>query len=55
MSIGRKLLLESLVGHFALLEAAYPRKASMPVARKARRYAKLTLKQYEAPAKRIAA
>ena len=55
MSIGRKLLLESLVGHFALLEAAYPRKASTPVARRARRYAKQTLKLYEAPAKRIAA
>src|SRR5258708_8722147 len=54
MSIGRKLLLESLVGHFALLEAAYPRKASTPVARRARRHAKQTLKLYEAPAQRIA-
>ncbi|MDB5171786.1 MAG: hypothetical protein JWO87_2096 [Phycisphaerales bacterium] len=55
MTIGRKMLLETLVGHFALLEAAHPRKASAPVARKAWRYAKLTLKQCEAPAKRLAA
>ncbi|HWE94287.1 MAG TPA: hypothetical protein VG269_10010 [Tepidisphaeraceae bacterium] len=55
MTSGRKMLLETLVGHFALLEAAHPRKASEPVARKARRYAKLTLKQWETPARRVAA
>jgi hypothetical protein len=55
MTSGRKMLLETLVGHFALLEVAHPRKALTPVARKARRYAKLTLKQCESPGRRIAA
>lgn len=33
MSLARKMLLESLTGHFALLAAAHPKKAAAPVAR----------------------
>jgi len=40
----KKLLLQTLVGHFALLESVNPRKAAMPVAQRARQYARLTLK-----------
>jgi hypothetical protein len=32
------LLLQSVMGHLALLEQKYPKKAASPVARKAKRY-----------------
>jgi hypothetical protein len=32
------LLLQSVLGHLALLEQKYPKKAASPVARKAKRY-----------------
>jgi hypothetical protein len=47
MSIGRKMLLESLAGHIALLESVNPRKASSPLARKTRRYVRACLKSQE--------
>ena len=55
MTLARKLLMETLVGHFAWLEATHPNKASSPLARKARRYARITLKKCETPSKRLAA
>ncbi|HZL35693.1 MAG TPA: hypothetical protein VFC78_10315 [Tepidisphaeraceae bacterium] len=55
MTTARKMLMETLVGHLALLEAAYPRKASSQVARKARQYARMSLKQYAAQHRRHAA
>ncbi len=36
--MGRKLLLETLQGHLALLEAKHPRKAASPVAKRTKRY-----------------
>ena len=55
MTLARKLLMETLIGHFAWLESTYPRKASSPLARKARRYAKTTLRKCESQGKRLAA
>jgi hypothetical protein len=45
MTLARKLLMETLLGHFAWLESTHPDKAHSPLARKARRYAKSTLKK----------
>ncbi len=36
--MNRMLLLQSVMGHLALLEQKYPKKAASPVARKAKRY-----------------
>ena len=36
--MNRLLLLQSVMGHLALLEQKYPKKAASPVARKAKRY-----------------
>ncbi|HEX3355784.1 MAG TPA: hypothetical protein VHS31_02290 [Tepidisphaeraceae bacterium] len=36
MTLGHKLLLETLAGHMALLESAHPRKAKTAAARKAK-------------------
>jgi len=36
MTIGQKLLLETLAGHIALLETTYPRKAKCAAARRAK-------------------
>jgi hypothetical protein len=47
MTSSRKLLLQTLVGHFAWLESAHPRKAASPVARKANRFAKQSLRKIE--------
>jgi hypothetical protein len=47
MTPARKLLLQTLVGHFAWLESAHPRKAASPVARKAHRFAKQSLRKME--------
>lgn len=44
MSIGRKLLLETLVGHFAWLESTHPRKAATKKARRAKRAVEMCLR-----------
>jgi len=36
--MNRMLLLQSLLGHLALLEQKYPKKAASPVARRTKRY-----------------
>ena len=36
--MNRMLLLQSVMGHLALLEQKYPKKAASPVAKKAKRY-----------------
>jgi hypothetical protein len=41
--MSRNLLLQSLLGHLALLAEKHPKKAASPVARRAKRYVKLTL------------
>ena len=41
--MSRNLLLQSLLGHLALLEEKHPKKAASPVAKRAKRYVKLTL------------
>jgi len=43
--MSRNLLLQSLLGHIALLAEKHPKKAASPVARRAKRYATLTLTQ----------
>lgn len=41
--MSRSLLLQSILGHMALLAEKYPKKAASPVVRRARRYVKLSL------------
>jgi hypothetical protein len=36
--MNRKLLLQSVLGHLALLQEKYPKKAASPVARRAKQY-----------------
>ena len=36
--MGRKLLLQSLIGHLALLEEKHPKKANSAVAKRTRKY-----------------
>jgi hypothetical protein len=36
--MNRMLLLQSVLGHLALLEQKYPKKAASPVAKRAKRY-----------------
>jgi hypothetical protein len=36
--MNRMLLLQSVLGHLALLEQKYPKKAASPVARRAKQY-----------------
>jgi len=36
--MGRLLLLQSVLGHLALLEQKHPKKAASPVARRAKKY-----------------
>lgn len=55
MTQARKMLMETLVGHYSLLEAAYPRKASTALARKTHRYARNTLRKCETHGRRKAA
>jgi len=55
MTLARKQLMETLVGHFAWLASTHPNKASSPLARKAQRYARTTLKKMESQGKRLAA
>ena len=42
--MSRLLLMESLLGHLALLAEKYPEKAASAVAKRAKRVAKMTLK-----------
>ena len=41
--MSRQLLLQSLLGHLALLAEKHPKKAASPVAKRAKRYARLSL------------
>jgi hypothetical protein len=52
--MSRNLLLQSVLGHLALLAEKYPRKAASPVAKRARKYVKLTLTQQPKPLRRAA-
>ena len=45
--MSRHLLLQSLLGHLALLAEKHPKKAASPVARKAEQYARATLTQQQ--------
>ena len=45
--MSRHLLLQSLLGHLALLAEKHPKKAASPVARKAKQYARATLTQQQ--------
>ena len=54
MSDGRRMLLETLSGHLALLKAAHPRKAATATAKKAQRAVSLCLREYQQPRKRAA-
>ena len=45
MTDGRRLLLETLAGHFSLLKAAHPRKAATQTAKKAQRYISKSLRE----------
>ena len=42
LAMSRNLLLESLIGHLALLQARHPRKAASPVARRLKRHLSLS-------------
>ena len=53
--MSRHLLLQSLLGHIALLAEKHPKKAASPVARRAKRYARLTLTQQQSKPLRRAA
>jgi hypothetical protein len=54
MSRGRKMLLETLAGHIALLESVDPRKASSPITQKTRRYINACLKRADGPRRQAA-
>jgi hypothetical protein len=45
MTDGRRMLLETLAGHFALLKSAHPRKANTATAQKAHRYIAKSLRE----------
>ena len=53
MSDGRRMLLETLAGHFALLKRANPRKAASATAVRAQRYVESHLR-ISSPRKRAA-
>jgi hypothetical protein len=53
MSDGRRMLLETLAGHLALLKEAHPRKAASPTARRAERAVILSLREQQ-PRRRAA-
>ena len=53
--MSRHLLLQSLLGHLALLAEKHPKKAATPVAKAAKRYARLTLTQQQSKPLRRAA
>jgi hypothetical protein len=52
ISSSRRLLMETLAGHMALLQESYPRKAASAVTKRARQCVMLTLKK--APRSRAA-
>ena len=54
MTDGRRMLLESLSGHLALLKAAHPRKAATTTAKRAQRAVALSLRENQPPRKRAA-
>ena len=54
MTVSRKMLLETLIGHLDLLESAHPRRASSTLARKTRRYVRMSLRREGPSAKRMA-
>ena len=41
--MSRSLLLQSILGHMALLQEQYPKKAASPVVKRAKRYVTLSL------------
>jgi hypothetical protein len=45
MTDGRRMLLETLAGHFALLKSTHPRKAATATAKKAQRYIVKSLRE----------
>ena len=53
MTTSRRLLMETLAGHIALLQASYPRKAASPVTKRMKHCVMLSLRQ--TPARRKAA
>ncbi len=48
MTDGRRMLLETLAGHFALLKDAHPRKAKTETAKRAHRYISKSLRETSA-------
>ena len=52
--MSRNLLLQSLLGHLALLAEKHPKKAASPVARRAKQYVKLTLQPQQPSRSRAA-
>ncbi|MBC8106065.1 MAG: hypothetical protein H7Z14_05710 [Anaerolineae bacterium] len=44
MTTAQRMLLETLSGHFALLQSTYPRKANSATAKRARRYVQAKLR-----------
>jgi hypothetical protein len=54
MTDGRRLLLETLAGHFSLLKAANPKKANSVTAKRAQRYVSKTLRECSGSRKRAA-
>jgi hypothetical protein len=53
MTFGRRMLLETLAGHYQLLKENHPRKAASATAKKAQRYIAQTLRS-ATPRKRAA-
>ncbi len=47
--MSRTLLLQSILGHIALLQEKYPKKAASPVAKRAKRFVTLSLHGGAAP------
>jgi len=45
--MSRNLLLQSVLGHLALLAEKHPKKAASPVAKRAKRYVNLTLNPHQ--------
>jgi hypothetical protein len=54
MTDGRRMLLETLAGHFALLKSSHPRKAATTTARRVHRYVQSSLRSNASPRKRAA-
>ena len=44
MTTAQRLLLETLTGHFALLQSTHPRKANSATAKRARKYVQMKLR-----------